>query len=307
MFNSMRQPTESVYLSAAPSIENHLFVTTGYHHQFGKFGQNYSCHWWNASYAVDFIFSNGEQTTNLRGLNYVTPMSIKSGAIEPEYAPGEIQYWTLFSSLMNILVAEVGWSVSGDMWGANSALLQSGIPACRDVANASSSESGWFSRLFSDWMCRAGSVPGAIEDLSRNATLSLLSSALLSAEARVNVTVSTAATFYAYNWRNLVTAYALAVAAAVLSVGVGMQALLANGYSAEASFSSILLRTRNPDLDELARGHCLGARPMPDEVGRTVLRFGVLKSQPCDEKGSGHAAFGLGDDVRTLRKGEPCW
>lgn len=302
-----------VYVGVSPenlsgvSMKSHLFITTDYFGAFEKWGQNYSCHYWNTSYALDFTFSNGEQATEIRALDYVAPLSIASAGVVNTYAEGEIQYWTMFTSLMNILVATIGWGSTGSMQGDASALLQSGVAACPEVARGSADEAAWFALYFADWMCRAGSVPGAVEDLSRNLTLSLLSSALLANETRAGVTAHAAANFYTYNWRNLVIAYAVAVAAASVCVAVGAHALLANGYSAGASFSSILLTTRNPDLDNLAQGHCLGARPMPEEVSKTVLRFGVLHSQPCDPNFGGHAAFGLRDDVRTLRKGEQYW
>lgn len=313
MNGSFGSNVDYVYVGVSPevvsgvSMASHLFVSTGYFAAFERWGQNSSCHLWNTSYVLNFNWSNGDQTTTIRELNHVAPLSIVSEDIVNTYAEGEIQYWTMFTSLMNILVANIGWGSTGSMLGDDSALLQSGIAGCPEIANGSDDESLVFSQLFSDWMCRAGSVPGAIEDLSHNLTLSLLSSALLANETRVNVTAHSAATFYTYNWRNLVMAYSIAVGAALLCVCVGMQSLLANGYAAGASFSSILLTTRNPDLDHLAQGHCLGARPMPKEVGQTVLRFGVLNSQPYDQNVGGHVAFGLQDDVRTLRKGEQCW
>lgn len=313
MNGSLDSTGEYLYVGASPGalggvrMYSHLFVTTNYWGTFGQYGQNYSCHLWNTSYDLTFVFSNGEQTTNIRALEHVAPLSIASSEIVIDYPEGEVQYWTMFTALLNILATSISRGSTGSLIGADSVLLQTGIAGCPEIANSTSGATTTFANLFSDWMCRAGSVPGAIEDLSHNLTISVLSSALLARDTTANVTVHSAATFYSYNWRNLVMAYAVAVAAALLCVGVGFHALFANGYSAGASFSSILLTTRNPDLDRLAQGHCLGARPVTTEVGKTVLRFGVLKSQPYDEVAGGHAAFGLRDDVRTLRKGEKCW
>lgn len=313
MNGSLTANEEMVYLGASPEavagvqMKSHLFVMTDYFGAAERWGHNYSCHLWNASYALTFTFSNGEQTTDIRDMSYVAPMAITSDNMVTAYADGQVQYWSVFTALLNILVANVGWGSTGSMTGANSALLQSGLAGCPEIAQGAAEDEPWFAALFAAWMCRAGSVPAAIEDLSHNLTLSLLSSALLANQTTVPVTAHTAATFYTYNWRNLVLAYSLAVAAAALSVGVGLAALRTNGYSAGASFSSILLTTRNPDLDALAEGYCLGARPVPNEVGKTVLRFGILNSQPYDQSTGGHGAFGLQDDVRTLQKGEPCW
>lgn len=289
-------------------MKSHLFVYTGYSPNGQDVSQNYSCHLWNTSYMVDFDFNNGDQTTNIRELTYVTPLSINTDLVVwLDLSEGQVQYWSMFTSLMSILVAKISWAVDGELNGADSPILYSGIAACPEVISGSREGDVSYQYHYSDWMCRAGSVPGAIEDLSRNFTLSVLSSSLLSNETLANVTAYTAANFYTYNWRNLVMAYTIAVAAALLCVGIGIQSLLTNGYSAGSSFSSILLTTRNPDLDSLARGHCLGAKPIPKDIGKTVLRFGVLDSQPYDKDVGGHAAFGLWDDVRMLEKGEKCW
>lgn len=307
----------SLYVAKSPefvsnvNMKSHLFITTSWSPILEMPGQNYSCHLWNTSYALDFNFNNGDQNINIRELIYVTPLSIdteNNAKMVDKYSAGEVQYWSMFTALRSILATTINYSASLELNGGDSALLHSGIAACPEIINSSSSFGDTsLPSFYSDWMCRAGSVPGAIEDLSRNLTLSVLSSSLLSNETLANVTAYTAANFYTYNWRNLVMAYTIAVAAALLCVGIGIQSLLTNGYSAGSSFSSILLTTRNPDLDSLAQGHCLGAKPIPKDIGKTVLRFGVLDSQPYDKDVGGHAAFGLWDDVRMLEKGEKCW
>lgn len=242
----------------------------------------------DTSYVVDFLSNDGDQTTNIRKLTYVTPMSIPSGmgpdSALTNYTEGQIQYWSMFTAPMNSLVTTMQWSAATELGNADSALLYPGTAACPEIAHASARYTYWFPPLYEDYMCRAGSVPGAIEDLSRDLTLSVLSSALLANETLANVTAHTAARFYRYSWQNLVLAYSVAMAAALLCVGVGLQSLLADGYSAGASFLSILLTTRNPDLDSLAQGYCLGAKPMAKDVGQTVLRFSVLKSQPLGSR-----------------------
>lgn len=71
---------DSAYLSAAASIENHLFVTTGYDGGFGRFGQNYSCHWWNASYAVDIVFFQRRADDQLAGAQIRRPDEHRLGS-----------------------------------------------------------------------------------------------------------------------------------------------------------------------------------------------------------------------------------
>lgn len=197
--------------------------------------------------------------------------------------------------------------MTGSLSGVDTYVVTSALGACPEMEQGSEGV-GTSGVWFDSALCRAGSIPGAIEDLSRNLTLSVLSSARLANETAAEVTVHTAATFYSYNWRNLLLAYAIAVCATAACAVVGLQALAANGYSAETTFSSILLTTRNAYLDDLARGHCLGERPLAKDVGDMRLRYGILRSQAYDAAVKGpHACFGLADDVRQLKRGEPCW
>ncbi|KAI7780429.1 hypothetical protein LA080_016048 [Diaporthe eres] len=299
-----------LYIGASPEtntdvfMHNHLFVNTG---GADVSSRNYSCHMRNASYTVDFGFQNGVQFTDIQKFEPLSPLEIQSGEIYNTYGPGEMQYQVMFRSLVNALTAEVQWGSTGSLNGGDTEIVTSALAACPEIKQGTKSFGAtdiWFDLP----LCRAGSIPGAIEDLSRNLTLSILSSAMLANETPAEVTVHTSAALYSYNWRNLLLAYAIAVCATAVCAVVGLDALLANGYSAETTFSSILLTTRNVDLDDLARGHCLGECPLAKEVGRRRLKYGILRSQAHDAavKGS-HACFGFADDVRELKRGEPCW
>lgn len=284
---------------------NHLFVNTN---GAGAAGRNYSCHMWNTSYTVDFEFRDGVQSAEIQKFEPVAPLNINA-LYRDTYDPGEMQYWTMTTALTNALTATLKFGSTGSLIGIDTNIVTSALAACPEIKEGTSLAGAAAGNLwFDSALCRAGSIPGAIEDLSRNLTLSVLSSALLASGTPALVTVQHPATFYSYNWRNLVLAYAVAVCATAACAAVGLLALVANGYSAETSFSSILLTTRNADLDDLARGYCLGERPLAKDVGDTRLRYGILRSQASDAEGNGsHACFGLADDVRELKKGEPCW
>lgn len=276
-----------------------LFLNTNLYQGSSR---NYSCRLWNTSYTVSFSFDDGVQSTTIQSLHHVAPAQWVRDALYTLLAPGDVQYQALFEALVNALTAQLGWGSTGSLIGQDSAVLTSGLPACPEVV----AQLGNFAMLFSGWMCRAGSVPAAIEDFSHNVTLSLLSSEFLANETAADVTTRRPVTFYTYNWRNLALAYAISVFAALVCAAVGVQALMLNGYSATASFSTILLTTRNEELDHVARGHCLGESPMDKSLGRTMLRYGILNSQASDRSKVPHAAFGLSGDVRELRRGEPC-
>ena len=102
----------------------------------------------------------------------------------------------------------------------------------------------------------------------------------------------------------------------MLCTCVGVFALYYNGVVHSTAFSAIIATTRNRELDEVSRGHSLGAIPL----GYTgmKMRFGVLHGEgekrvnPWDEtsntnQGDGladpHIGFGSAERVQRLRKG----
>lgn len=277
-------------------IPNHFFIQTG-----GPSGSNYSCHAWNASYTVDFVSVDGSLSSTITHLEHVTPLSINGSGVAIDYAPGEIAYWALISALADVIVTKVYYGSTNSLMGADTDIFKSGIPACPEIR--SSKEDSDFKDILSPWMCRNGSVPRAIEDLSRNVSLSLMSSALFSNKTEADVTVTSPQNYYSYNWRNLLYAYLAAAVVALACVAVGAHAYVVNGYSASSSFSSIMFTTRNADLDKLSVGQCLGKQPVPKDVKSTVLRYGVLRSS---EGQVAHATFGFRDTVVPLKKGDPC-
>ncbi|KAK4184989.1 hypothetical protein QBC35DRAFT_390507 [Podospora australis] len=111
---------------------------------------------------------------------------------------------------------------------------------------------------------------------------------------------------YTPTW--LAVSYIIACALTFVAMGVGLHAIVQNGYVAETNFSTFLVTTRNPDLDKMARGSCLGALPVDKEVTKTKLRFGKTVSN--EEGGDGdasqatHAAFGFDDRVVELQRGK---
>ena len=75
----------------------------------------------------------------------------------------------------------------------------------------------------------------------------------------------------------------------------------------DTTFSKIMVTTRNPSLDKLIMsypGVALGGDPMPKELERTELRFGVIdvasgEIEPLLVK---HTAFGYEDETSLIDK-----
>ncbi|KAI5808929.1 hypothetical protein DFH27DRAFT_478253 [Peziza echinospora] len=82
---------------------------------------------------------------------------------------------------------------------------------------------------------------------------------------------------FQYHEKNLWIGYSIVVVGTFISIIIGGVALRSNGISSDTLFSRILVTTRNPTLDRLCRGACLGGDPFPKELEQTKLRFGVLR------------------------------
>ena len=97
---------------------------------------------------------------------------------------------------------------------------------------------------------------------------------------------------------------------ALCSIVVGIIALRSNGFCSDTTFSKIMVTTRNPTLDKLVRsypGVALGGDPMPKELDRTRLRFGVIKEASGPDRDEStpllkHTAFGLASETAPINK-----
>jgi len=81
---------------------------------------------------------------------------------------------------------------------------------------------------------------------------------------------------FTYSWHNLALAYSIAIAASLFGVLVGLRALYINGVSHDTTFFTTMAATRNPELDDLLKGQCLGASPIPKELAHQKLQYGVV-------------------------------
>ncbi|THV54258.1 hypothetical protein BGAL_0031g00320 [Botrytis galanthina] len=160
------------------------------------------------------------------------------------------------------------------------------------------------------WQCRNRTFMRAIEDLSINITIGYLGSPNLTSSITeyANITTSDTRNIYVYHPLYLVLSYSIGFFLASLCGAIGLYSMHVNGVSHSNSFSAIMLTTRNPDLDILARGKSLGSDPLSKSIKNTKLRFGPLLSQQAPEKiGSDesprHVAFGFEGNVDELKKG----
>ncbi|KAL6710201.1 hypothetical protein ACN47E_009147 [Coniothyrium glycines] len=111
---------------------------------------------------------------------------------------------------------------------------------------------------------------------------------------------------YVYYRRGLWIGYAVVILITFAFILVGAWSLYKNGVASDVLFSRIMVTTRNPTLDHLSVGACLGGDPFPRELTKTKLRFGVLLEDDPREGPFGkveHCTFGTVGETKEIVKG----
>lgn len=113
---------------------------------------------------------------------------------------------------------------------------------------------------------------------------------------------------YNYEMQRLVGVYGASATMALMMAVVGFVALMRNGVCSSMTVSALLRTTRNPTLDRLLVGTCLGAVPPPMELGELRLKFGEVRTGDGFTKevgvgGIGHVALGVEGEVFPIRNG----
>lgn len=160
----------------------------------------------------------------------------------------------------------------------------------------------------------------SIEELAQVMVVSLLSidtrgnnqTHLLLDVAALETTFCTTTEYvnvYHYQTLRLLYVYASSAGTALLMSLVGFVALARNGVSSSMTVSTILRTTRNQTLDRVLGGTCLGADPIPMELGELRLKFGEVRTgggtvpDPVATGGIGHVALGIEGEVFPIRNG----
>ncbi|KAF2451460.1 hypothetical protein P171DRAFT_425961 [Karstenula rhodostoma CBS 690.94] len=150
-------------------------------------------------------------------------------------------------------------------------------------------------------------LPAALQALFEDMLITLLSDPLLvvADKQSVSCTKNQSVSVYKYKREGLWIGYAFAVAGAFVCLVIGGWAIHQNGVASDTLFSRILVTTRNPTLDRLSVGACLGGDPFPKELTRTKLRFGVLLEENPREGPLGtveHCTFGAVGETKDIVK-----
>lgn len=147
----------------------------------------------------------------------------------------------------------------------------------------------------------------AVQDLLEDMLITLLSdpTLVISHTNAVPCERSRVMVVYVYYKSSLWSGYSIAILATLVSILIGSWAIHVNGVASDTLFSRILVTTRNPTLDQLSVGACLGGDPFPKELRETKLRFGVLLEDDPREGPLGkveHCCFGTVGDTKEIVK-----
>ncbi|KAL4990467.1 hypothetical protein BDW68DRAFT_154285 [Aspergillus falconensis] len=307
---------QKLYSGAAPlELNNTLFVWAAGNNPLWDDNATQPtelvCQLWNTSYVVDLHFDEGVQTLTPISIDHVaySNWSADAGSASlildrgPTVNGGFYVIHLLFSSLIQgeTLIGSTGavWeNMTSQTALTRMSIAQTGLFVCPEMWNISGYGYPYGSNV-SAASCRNRTLARAIEDLSHNFTYNLLS--LNAANTTATVTDLTFRNFYQYGKGYLLLAYMTALGVTVACTVVGFFAMRGNGVSQSTSFSSVLMTTRNPELDRLAIGHCLGSEPLRKEIGKVRLQFGEIEGADQQHK---HAAFGTKGSVTALTKGK---
>ncbi|KAF3930517.1 hypothetical protein ABW19_dt0201463 [Dactylella cylindrospora] len=301
------------YVSATPNDTSTLWVGHVYKSNATAdagtpYNQTYTpetfyCDGHNATLTVELFFMNGEQQTpkvlNIDYGNIVDWSYGSSWAYENNAYPIDpARHRAVYKVLTELLAGEISLETrSGGIFSSDTKILN--MPAfVKPNLVGDDDRNDQLKDL----------IRPLVEELSLNYTLSLLAYSDLVTTQTDNATCTN--TIYSNVWkyqpRNLIIAYCAGAALSLVSAILGGFALYKNGLVSEISFSQVLVTTRNPELDDLSKGNCLGKSDLyPRGLYNVNLRLGELKKQ--DDKigqstGAAHVAFGAPDNVVGIRR-----
>lgn len=306
-YNATLEPVDETSSDGKLGLRNRLRVVAGTSVPLGAPRkltdiQNILCAPYSATYSVNIKFTDSRPTFSIQNLTLLSPLdeSVSEGSFSAA-GQGGYDAWPSRALVQGVYDILLGWiaytSIIPTILTTNTTITSTRlantiIPTIRE------------DNL--DWRWQVNfekDLDLAIEELSHNLTLSLLSITDLS--AIVTTKATTTRLVYAYTRMTLILSYSIAVGATLFCLIIGLLALWRNGIASDVSFSRVLVTTRNPTLDTLSYGSCLGGDPYPRYLRKTKLKFGELWRKRDDTGVEiAHAGFGTGEEVVGLKKGE---
>lgn len=171
-------------------------------------------------------------------------------------------------------------------------IMKTTLASDTDDANYGSKSSLWFTNR---------DLLVAVPELLTNLTLSTL--AISPYNSTTHCYASEDILAYYYNPKLLLIPYSAALLLSLVAFVIGVWVLRRTGMRTGGIFSQILVTTRNPMLDEIARGTSLSSADA-EALKQHKLMFGELKHDIEVDRRTGHAAFGSAEQLLKLTGGK---
>lgn len=174
----------------------------------------------------------------------------------------------------------------------NTNVMKTTLAGNIDDANYGAKASLWYTNR--DFMT-------GVPELLTNLTLSTLAVSPFNSTTKCYASEETLV--YHYNPKLLLIPYAAALLLSLVAFVIGVWVLRRTGMRTGGIFSQILVTTRNPMLDEIARGTSLSSADA-EALKEHKLMFGELKHDVEVDRRTGHAAFGSAEQLLKLTGGK---
>ncbi|KAF7300916.1 hypothetical protein MKEN_01318300 [Mycena kentingensis (nom. inval.)] len=222
------------------------------------------CTMLNATYAATARYSNGTQTTTVEVLEYHQPLntsykqSFSAFNVYPSEADVGVRFKSGFGAHLHLLaIADaISQHLAGELvvdahtnvLTSTTFIAETGVFEPYDVVSLNG-----VSSVNPGMNTSAGitNVSRALEQLVANVTLGFVG--LGAGTMEVDALVSSSALLYAYRRTSLIATYTVAFVLLLIVNALGLAAIKANGETSSSTFSRLLLVSRNPALDEVAK------------------------------------------------------
>ena len=237
---------------------------------------------WKAAFDIRINYTSSIQTLTLQNIQYINNFSIpyvletatsngeNSIDVPPEYRDSlHYTHAALFRSLGELMAGSIMREPHGTP--VLSTSLAS-IPGLISFNESLTLLDGHYQPVIN--------LRSAIEELSRNLTISLLSSPVLQIASNATTTcyIETIMTVWVYDPWILWLPYGMAIFVSAVCLLVGGLAVFGNeGQIYDNSFSTVLRTTRNSELDNLIRFDRSSGQPLSRGIGEARIRLSNLR------------------------------
>ena len=257
------------------------------------------CENWNTSYNVWVNYTSSIQRIEIVNLTHLNNFSVPyilettgTNGMHTIPVPSDFQnammynHAALFRSLGELLAGRIVRMVHGEPF------IETNLASISGLSTVNTSQSlgnGGREGIYGT----VADMRSAVEELSRNLTVSLLASPLLQIASNTTTRCQeeNIRIVWEYDPKILWIPYGMAISVALGCLVIGALAVLGNhGIIYENSFSTVLRTTRNQELDTLIGNDSSGSQPLSKELAEVRLRLE-------EREGEVDRALSIGDDL----------